>query len=112
MQNTTNSTLSFLILGIKKIKTHCFLVTYILSSANAFNLDQSKIFSCGKELNKKINHKLGSSVVTCMYRCIFLKKKYLTAQNIDRDSSLFTLWSSNSMTSHNCTRRKHTHNHA
>ena len=28
-----------------------FSVTYILSSANAFNLEQSKILSCGKELS-------------------------------------------------------------
>ena len=28
-----------------------FLVTFILSSANAFNLDGSKILSYGKELN-------------------------------------------------------------
>ena len=36
-------------------KTHFnFLIIFILSSANAFNLDQSKILSFGKELNKTI----------------------------------------------------------
>ena len=32
-------------------KNFCFLVTLILSSANAFNLDKSKFLSCGKELS-------------------------------------------------------------
>ena len=31
-----------------------FSVAFILSSANAFNLDQSNILSFGKELNEKL----------------------------------------------------------
>ena len=38
-------------------KNSCFQITIILSSANAFNLDQSKNLSFGKEL-KEINVKM------------------------------------------------------
>ena len=32
-------------------KNFCFLITFMLLSANALNLEKSKILSCGKELN-------------------------------------------------------------
>ena len=41
----------------------CFLVTFVLSSAHAFNLDQSKILSFGKELT--IYHTIQSPQEKC-----------------------------------------------